>query len=80
MKNIHVLQLIASLCLLFGSVINLLNACAEIPFGVSVCSVPLLLAAIVLYCIVLKKHMKRKKGNDADADRADGNAENNRCV
>lgn len=75
MKNINVLQPIASLCLLFGSVLNLLSACTEIPFGISVCSVPLLLAAIVLYAIALKKHIKSKKGSKTDADGTDGNAE-----
>jgi len=62
MKKAHVIQLIASLCLLFGSVINLLNLCMKIPFALSVCSAPLLLASIVLYAISWKKQTKDKNG------------------
>ena len=44
MKNVNLLQLIASLCMLFGSVINLLALITEIPPWLSVCALPLLLA------------------------------------
>ena len=60
MKKVNVIQLIASLCLLFGSIINLLNTCMEIPFALSICAGPLLLASIVLYAIFLKKQIKYK--------------------
>ena len=61
MKKVNVLQLIASLCLLLGNVINLWNLREGIPFAVSISAVPLLLASIVLYAIVLAKRLKEKK-------------------
>ena len=61
MKKINVLQLIASLCMLFGCVINLLDLCIGLPFAVRVCATPLLIAALVLYIIVLRNQMKNKK-------------------
>ena len=63
MKNVNLLQLIASLCLLFGSIINLLNICIEIPLVLSICSVPLLLTSIILYAIFWKKQIKKDKNN-----------------
>ena len=69
MKKVNLLQLIASVCLLFGSIINLLNLCIEIPLALSICSVPLLLVSIILYAIILKKHIKCKnisKNNTKD--------------
>ena len=68
MKNVNVIQLIASLCLLFGSIINLLNICIEIPLALSVCSVPLLLASIILYLIFWKKQIKDKKQDKNDTN------------
>ncbi len=61
MKNVNILQLIASLCLLCGSIINLLDLCVDIPFALKVCSVPLLLASIILYAIFWKKQIKDQK-------------------
>ena len=67
MEKVNVIQLTASLCLLFGSIINLLNSCIEIPLTLRVCSVPLLFASIVLYSIFLKKQIKDKEQkNDKD--------------
>ena len=60
MKKINIIQLVASLCLLLGSIINLLDICIDAPFTFSICSVPFLIASIILYCIYLKKQMKYK--------------------
>ena len=61
MKKINITQLRASICLLIGSVINLLNLVMEIPFGLYVCTGPLLLIAVVLFAIVIVKNMKNKR-------------------
>ena len=61
MEKVNVIQLIASLCLLCGSIINILNLCIEIPLELSICSIPLLGASIILYSIFLKKQIKDKK-------------------
>ena len=64
MKKVDVIQLIASLCLLFGSIIKLLNICMEIPFALSICSVPFLLASIILYALSWKKQIKDKNNKN----------------
>ena len=61
MKKINIVQLIASICLLIGSIINLLNLVMEIPFGLYVCTGPLLFIAAVLFAIVIVKTIKNKK-------------------
>ena len=61
MKRVYILQLIAAICLLIGSIINLLNLIIEIPFGLYVCTGPLLLVSVVLYGIVFVKQIRRKK-------------------
>lgn len=61
MKKVKVLQLTASLCLLFGCVINLLDLWIKIPLAISACSLPLLLASVVLHVILLIKYMKDKQ-------------------
>lgn len=61
MKKVNILQLIASICLLIGSIINLLNLIIEIPFGLYVCTGPLLLVSVALFIIVLVKQMRNKK-------------------
>ena len=61
MKKVNVLLLIASICLLVGNVINLLNICLEIPFAVYVSTVPLFIISVILYSIVLIKKIKLKK-------------------
>ena len=63
MKKVDVLQLIASVCLLVGNIINLLNVCIEIPFEVYVCSGPLFIISAILYGVVLVKKIKFKKAN-----------------
>ena len=60
MKKINIIQLIASICLLIGSIINLLNLIIEIPIGLYVCTGPLLLVAVVLFAIVIVKQIKSK--------------------
>lgn len=66
MKKGRIIQLIASICLLLGCIINILNKCMDIPLILSFCTTPLLLAAIVLYAIFLKKLSKCKKQNKND--------------
>ena len=60
MKKVNVLQLIASICLLVGNVINLLNLCIEIPVAVHVCSVPLFIVSVILYGVALIQQIKIK--------------------
>ena len=64
MKKVSVLQLIASICLLIGSIINLLNLLIEIPFALYVCTAPLLLISVTLFIIVLVKLIKSKKNKN----------------
>ena len=61
MKKVNILQLIASICLLIGSIINLLNLLIEIPFALHVCTVPLLLLSAILLGIVIVKQIKERK-------------------
>ena len=60
MKKVNILQFVASLCLLVGSILNLLNILIEIPFTIYVCSGPLLLISVILFVIVLIKKIKYK--------------------
>lgn len=64
MKNVNLLQLIASLCMLFGCVINLLALITEIPPWLSVCALPLLLAAVVLYFVAFFKARRQGKSDE----------------
>ena len=64
MKKVNVLQLIASICLLIGNIINLLNLLIEIPFALYVCTGPLLLISVTLFIIVLVKQIKSKKNKN----------------
>ena len=66
MKKVNILQLIASICLLIGSIINLLNLLIEIPFALYVCTGPLLLISMILFIIVFVKQIKNKKQNKND--------------
>ena len=61
MKKVNVLQLIASICLFLGSVINLIEAITEWQFPLSAISIPLLFASIVLYSTVWGKQREEKK-------------------
>ena len=62
MRKINIIQLIASICLLIGSIINLLNLIVEIPFGLYVCTGPLLFISVVLFAVVIVKQIKSKSG------------------
>ena len=66
MKKVNILQLVASICLLIGSIINLLNLLIELPFAVYVCTGPLLLISVILFIIVFVKQIKNKKQNKND--------------
>ena len=66
MKKVNVLQLIASICLLVGNVINLLNICLEIPFAVYVSTGPLFIISVILFSIVLVQKIKLKKSQQND--------------
>ncbi len=66
MKKVNVLQLIASICLLVGNVINLLNICLEIPFAVYVSTGPLFIISVILFSIVLVRKIKLKKSQQND--------------
>ena len=61
MKKVNILQLIASICLLIGSIINLLNSLIEIPFALYVCAGPLFLISVILFGVVIVKQIKNKK-------------------
>ena len=66
MKKVNILQLIASICLLVGNVINLLNICLEIPFAVYVSTGPLFIISVILFSIVLVQKIKLKKSQQND--------------
>ena len=61
MKKVNILQLIASICLLIGSIINFLNLLIKIPFALYVCAGPLLLISVILFGVVIVKQIKNKK-------------------
>lgn len=61
MKKVNILQLIASTCLLIGSIINLFNLLIKIPFALYVCTGPLLLISVILFGVVVVKQIKNKK-------------------
>ena len=69
MKRIDYIHLAASLCLLFGSIIKLVDAITDISFVLKFCSVLLLLASIVLYGITFKKNMKKSKNDNSDENK-----------
>ena len=61
MKKVNILQIIASICLLIGSIINFLNLLIKIPFELYVCTGPLLLISVILFGVVIVKQIKNKK-------------------
>ena len=61
MKKVNILQRRASILLLIGSIINLLNLLIEIPFALYVCTGPLHLISVILFTIVLVKQIKNGK-------------------
>ena len=66
MKRIDVLQLIASIFMLIGSVINLFDLFMEIPFALHACTLPLLTVALVLFCVVWAKQIRDRKKNKGE--------------
>ena len=60
MKKVQILNLIASICLLLGTILNLLNHFIDLPAALYVLTVPFSLAAIVLYGIALKIYKQSK--------------------
>ena len=60
-RKVNVIQLIASICLLFVSVANLLNLIMEIPFWLHVCTGPISLITVILFSIVFCRQIKSKK-------------------
>ena len=63
MKKVNILQLIASICLLIGSIINLLNLLIKIPFALYVCTGPLFLISVILFGVVIVNQIKTKRNN-----------------
>ncbi len=61
MRKVNVLQLIASICLLTGSIINLLNLLIGIPFELYFYTGPFLLISVILFGVVIVRQIKNKK-------------------
>ena len=61
MRKVNILQFIASICLLIGSIINLLNLLIEIPFALYFCTGPLLLLSVILFGVAIVRQIKNKK-------------------
>ena len=61
MKKFNLLQLIASVCMLIGCIINLLNTLITISSILSLCTIPLFATALVLYLIAWVKLIRIKK-------------------
>ena len=66
MKKVNILKLIASACLVLGNVANIINLIFEGPLVVYICTAPVFVAAIVLFCIVLIKQIKQNKRQNKD--------------
>ncbi len=60
MKQTQRFNLIASICLFLGSILNLLNHFLTLPSWLYFATIPLGLAAIVLYGIALSQYRKNK--------------------
>ena len=69
MKKTDYIQLAASLCLLFGSIINLVDAITDVSFVLKICTIPLLLASIVLYGIAYKRNKEKSKNDKSDENK-----------
>ena len=59
MKNGSLIQIIASLLLVAGCLINLLQAVLDLPAYVNVISVPILVLSIVMHAAVIGKNTKK---------------------
>ena len=60
-KKINILQLIASICMLFGCTVNLLYQLTEISAGLHMSAGLSLGVAIILYWIALVKQIKGRR-------------------
>lgn len=61
MKKVSALQMVASICLLMGCVVSLVNLCTNIPKVVQWCGIVLRAVSCVLYGILLVKMMRNKR-------------------
>jgi hypothetical protein len=59
MKNGSLIQIIASLLLVVGCLINLLQAVLDLPAYVNIISVPVLVLSIVMHAAVIGKNTKK---------------------
>ena len=72
MKKLNLLRLIASLCLFLGTFITFVNTVTEIPTVLHYASLPLLLAALVLYVILfVKQIIEKSKSKNEEEDEDD---------
>ena len=61
MKKVSVMQLAASVCLLIGCVVSLVNLCTNVPKAVELCGIVLRAVSLVLYGILLVKMIRNKR-------------------
>ncbi|MBR3779278.1 MAG: hypothetical protein IKL13_06115 [Clostridia bacterium] len=61
MKKVSVMQLAASVCLLIGCVVSLVNLCTNVPKAVEWCGIVLRAVSLVLYGILLVKMIWNKR-------------------
>lgn len=61
MKKVSVMQLAASVCLLIGCVVSLVNLCTDVPKEVELCGIVLRAVSLVLYGILLVKMIRNKR-------------------
>ena len=64
MKRIDIVHLSANLSLVFVNVINLLNMFYDLPLWLGFLTIPVSLASIVLYTIVIRRLIKKKKEDE----------------
>ena len=61
MKKVSVMQLAASVCLLIGCAVSLVNLCTDVPKAVELCGIVLRAVSLVLYGILLVKMIRNKR-------------------
>lgn len=61
MKKVSALQMVASICLLIGCVVSLVNLCTDVPKSVQWCGIVLRAVSCVLYALFLVKMMRNKR-------------------
>ena len=61
-KN-NIIKLVAPICLLIGSIINILDNFTYIPFALQICATVLLLIAVIFLVINLVNIIRDKKKN-----------------